>query len=164
MPAIRTLKTALLTLCLATGSVQAALDEATIDAVRGVWESQQKALDAHDIDGIMATYSDQDDIMLMGTGPGEHWVGREEIEDAYGNIVKDFDANTLEANCGEGSGSTQGDVVWITAVCDYTHKNEETERHFVFNLSAVLIKQGDAWRFHSMHYSHLTDDQPSQSQ
>lgn len=30
----------------------------------------------------MDTFADTDDIMLMGTGPGEHWVGPEEIKDA----------------------------------------------------------------------------------
>lgn len=102
--------------------------------------------------------------MLMGTGPGEHWVGRDEVKDAYSHFIEDFDANTLQADCGEGSGSTQDDVVWMTAVCDYTDQKGETERRYIINLSAVLVKQGEAWRFHSMHFSNLTDGQQSQSQ
>jgi uncharacterized protein (TIGR02246 family) len=161
---MRTLKAALLALCFAASSAQATLDENTLDAIRAVWESQQKALDSHDIDGIMATYSDQDDIMLLGTGPGEHWVGQDEIKDAYAHFVESFDARTMQAKCGEGSGSTEGNVFWLSAVCDFTDQKGEEGRHYIINLSAVLVKQGDAWRFHSMHFSHLTDAQQQLSQ
>ena len=79
-------KLAVTALALATGflagAAPAEVDQPTIEAVRTLWESQHKALDAHDVDGVMATYADSDDIMLMGTGPGEHWVGKEEVKDA----------------------------------------------------------------------------------
>jgi len=153
-------KLAVTALALATGflagAAPAEVDQPTIEAVRTLWESQHKALDAHDVDGVMATYADSDDIMLMGTGPGEHWVGKEEVRDAYAHFMEQFDANTMEVKCGEGAGSSQGDVLWLTGVCHFTDQQKDQMREYVNNLSAVVLKQGDAWRFHTMHYSQLT--------
>lgn len=165
-------KWAVTALALATGitagTVQAAADqppaEAVKEAIKALWQDQHKALDAHDVDGVLATYADRDDIMLMGTGPGEHWVGKTEIKDAYTHFMEGFDARTMEVKCGEGAGSSQGDVVWLTAVCHFTDKQNDQPRQFVTNLSAVVLKQGDAWRFHTMHFSHLTDGDQGQSQ
>jgi hypothetical protein len=41
-------------------------------------------------------------------------------------------------------------------VCSFTDSKDGKPRSFVANLSAVVVKQGDDWRFHTMHYSHLT--------
>ena len=136
------------------------VDEQTVEAIRALWSDQTKALDEHDADGVMATYADSDDIMLMGTGPGEHWVGKEEIKDAYAHFMEDFEARTLQSQCGEGHGASQGDVVWFTAVCTFSGPQEIQQ---VMNLSAVVIKQGDAWRFHTMHFSNLTGNPDSES-
>lgn len=136
--------------------LQADVDGATIDAVKTLWQTQHKALDAHDIDAVLATYSDADDIMLMGTGPGEHWVGRDEVADAYRRFTEGFDANTMQVDCADGAASTMGDVLWLTAVCSFSDSQGDTPRRFVANLSAVVVEQGDDWRFHTMHFSHLT--------
>jgi uncharacterized protein (TIGR02246 family) len=150
------------------GTVQAAAaeppSEAVKEAVKTLWQDQHKALDAHDVEGVMATYADRDDIMLMGTGPGEHWVGKAEIKDAYAHFMENFDPNTMEVKCGEGAGSAQGEVLWLTAVCHFSDKQKDQTRQFVTNLSAVLLKEGDGWRFHTMHFSHLTDGDQGQSQ
>jgi uncharacterized protein (TIGR02246 family) len=141
-------------------SAQAQTGQPTIDAIRDLWSSQYKALDAHDVDAVLATYADSDDIMLMGTGPGEHWVGKDEVKDAYTHFMEQFDPNTMQADCGEGASSSQGGVLWLTAVCSFSDQQGETAREFVANLSAVAVKQDDGWRFHTMHFSHLTGADP----
>ena len=155
MRIIRAIQAAVLATVMVSGSAWAALGEDTIDALRMLWQSQDKALDGHDLDGVMATFADSDDIMLMGTGPGEHWVGKAEISDAYSNIMKNFEANTLETKCTEGAGSSMGDVVWFTAVCTISRTSEGNDVDVVMNVSAVIVKQGEDWRFHTMHFSHL---------
>jgi ketosteroid isomerase-like protein len=146
------------------GAVLAEVEKATIDSVRALWEAQHKALDAHDIDGVLATYADSEDIMLMGTGPGEHWVGKAEVKDAYSNFTNGFDAHTMDVKCGEGAGSRRGDVTWVTGVCSFSDMKADQSREFVTNVSAVLVKQGDDWRFHTMHFSHLTGGDQAGSQ
>jgi len=150
------------------GAAQAAADQPTDDAlkdaVKALWQDQHKALDAHDLDGVMATFADSDDIMLMGTGPGEHWVGKDEVKDAYTHFMENFDANTMEVQCGEGAGTSRGDVLWLTGVCQFSDKQKDQTRQYVMNVSAVVVKQGDAWRFHTMHFSHLIGGDGGQSQ
>jgi uncharacterized protein (TIGR02246 family) len=141
---------------ISAGMAQAEVAQPTIDAIRTLWQTQHKALDAHDIDGVLATYADSDDIMLMGTGPGEHWVGKAEVRDAYTHFTENFDANTMEVQCGEGAGSSRGDVVWLTAVCHFSDQQKDLKRKYVTNVSAVLLKEGTGWRFHTIHFSHLT--------
>lgn len=152
----------------AAGAAQAEVgeptDEALKEKVRALWQAQHQALDAHDIAGVMDTFADTDDIMLMGTGPGEHWVGREEIRDAYAHFMEGFDPHTKKITCGEGAGTSRGSVVWLTGVCDFTDKKGDEPRHFILNISAVLVEQGDAWRFHTMHFSHLMGGDGQQSQ
>lgn len=130
-------------------------DQTTAKAVKELWQAQQKALDAHDLDGVMDTFADTDDIMLMGTGPGEHWVGQEEIKDAIKHFMDGFDPNTMTAKCDEGVGHAREDVAWFTDVCHFDDSQDGTARTFIANLSGVVVKQGDSWRFHSMHYSQL---------
>ena len=153
-----------LALAMSAGAVLADVEQATIDSVRALWQEQHKALDAHDIGGVLGTYTDKDDIMLMGTGPGEHWVGKAEIKDAYAQFMKGFDAHTMEVECSDGAGSTQGDVAWFTGVCSFTDRKAEQPRAFAANISAVVLRQGDAWRFHTMHFSHLTGGERAGSQ
>lgn len=137
------LKRSLISLALAIGMVsgvaQADIDKKTVDEVKALWEAQNKALDAHDVDGVMATFADSDDIMMMGTGPGEHWIGKEEIKDAYTHIMENFEAHTLKTECGEGKGASQGDVIWFTAVCTFTSGKDKST---VMNVSGVLLNQG----------------------
>ena len=166
-------KTTLLTALALTTGVFAGMARAEVsqpegdalkEAVKTLWQNQHKALDAHDIAGVMGTFADTDDIMLMGTGPGEHWVGRKEIQDAYTHFMKNFDPHTQAVECGEGAGTSQGGVAWLTGVCDFTDKKGSESRHYILNMSAVLVKQGDAWRFHTMHFSQLLggDSEPAQ--
>ncbi len=143
---------------LAAPLLKADVDAPTTDAVKHLWQTQHKALDAHDLDGVLATYSDAADIMLMGTGPGEHWVGKEEVADAYGHFMQGFDAQTMQVECGDGAASMSGDVLWLTGVCQFSDSLGDAPRNFVVNVSAVVVQQGDDWRFHTMHFSHLTGD------
>lgn len=162
----------LMGLALATGIVAGAAqaqdaqsaENTPQEAVDALWQNQHKALDAHDIEGVMGTFADSNDIMLMGTGPGEHWVGKEEIKEAFSHFMKNFDPHTQEIQCGEGAGTSKENVAWLTAVCDFKNKKGEESHHYVLNISAVLVKKDDAWRFHTMHYSQLLggDSEPAQ--
>jgi len=131
---------------IAATAVAAEVDEATLEAIKALWQNQHKALDAHDADVLMQTYADSDDI--MGTGPGEHWIGQEEIKDAYGHFMEDFDAQTMQVECVDGAGSRADTAVWFTAVCNFSYRKGDQSRTYALNLSAVAFQQEDAWRFH----------------
>lgn len=156
-----TLATLALTVSLGTQPLLAEDDQTTSEAVKQLWQAQQQALDAHDLAGVMQTFADGEDIMLMGTGPGEHWVGQAEIEDAFKHFMGGFDPNTMKAKCKEGVGHARDDVAWFTEVCHFRDRKDGKTRKFVANLSGVVIKQDDDWRFHSMHYSQVIGADPA---
>ena len=66
--------------------------ETDVDTDKELMEFVQKyrqAFEQKDIDGVMAMYAK--DAVLMGTGPGERFVGAEEIRNAHVELFKTFD-------------------------------------------------------------------------
>jgi len=133
-----------------------AADEAFEKGVVAAWNAHDKALSEHDVDAILATWVDADDSVLLGSGPGERFVGTAEIREAYENIVQDFDPYTMQSVCGWYVIGSEGDIAWALAECDFSDAKDGTERAFPLNISAVLTKQDEAWKFRALHFSTLT--------
>jgi ketosteroid isomerase-like protein len=133
-----------------------AADEALEKAVAATWQAHDKALSEHDVDAILATWVDAEDSVLLGSGPGERWVGSAEIREFYDNVVKDFDAYSMESVCGWYVIGAQGDTAWALAECDFSDSLGDAKREFPLNVSGVLVKQEDTWKFRALHFSTLT--------
>lgn len=135
--------------------VGAALAEEPHGAVRQVFQAHDRALGAHDIDGLMALYADNEELVLLGTGPGERWLGREAIRNAYLQFMSDFDPGTTDNHCTWSSIGERGDTAWLAAMCRITDYLANVQREFALNISAVLVRDGDDWRLQTMHFSNL---------
>ena len=103
----------------------------------------------------MKLYAPGEKTVVMGTGPGEVWVGSAQIEDAYKHFFADFDAGTVKRTCPWEVGEISGDVGWINATCDYHDSLKEKPRSFALNVSVVLEKHDGAWKIRAMHFSNL---------
>lgn len=123
--------------------------------VRALLEQHDKALNAQDLKGIMDTYSFAPNIVLMGTGPGEAYVGEEAIGGAYNQFFNRFKANTLNFKYDWISVGSKDNVAWFasTVTAQGMVNNEKRER--VFNISGTLEKTKGNWRFLSFHFSRL---------
>src|SRR6186713_3126218 len=64
-------------------------DNPQLDAIRALLKAHDDAMTSHDLKGVMATLSDK--ASIMGSGPGEMWVGPEEIKDAYEHFFQGYD-------------------------------------------------------------------------
>src|SRR6478752_1055577 len=64
-------------------------DNPQLDAIRALLKAHDDAMTNHDLKGVMATLADK--ASIMGSGPGEMWVGPEEIKDAYEHFFQGFD-------------------------------------------------------------------------
>lgn len=131
-----------------------------IDAeVKAVVEQHNKALSAQDIKGVMDTYASGLDVVLMGTGPGEIYVGDEAIGGAYDQFFGRFDANTLNFSYDWALAASTGNFAWfaVTTTIGGTVKNEKRER--ALNMSGTLQKVKGKWRFVGMHFSRLGAEQ-----
>ena len=94
------------------------------------------------------------DAVLMGSGPGERWVGQEEITAAHRGFYSVFDTEESTYTWGELKGGN--DVAWLAAmffVTDYW-KNEKNE--YALNLSGTIVKEENNWKFSILHFSNLT--------
>lgn len=104
----------------------------------------------------MALYAPGDQAVVMGTGPGELWVGSTEIADAYRHFFEDFDAGTVQRECSTVFSDISGDVGWISATCNYKDLKGDQARSFALNVTAVLQEQAGAWTLRTMHFSNET--------
>ena len=116
-----------------------------------------KALSEHDLETILATFSPTRHIVLMGIGPGERWIGKEEIADAYQHFFMDFDQGSLSTECTWHSLDTQGNMAWLMAMCNFTDYLKNVKRDYAVNISAVLEEVDGQWYFVTFHFSNLTN-------
>lgn len=129
------------------------------DAVRALVEQHGKALSAHDLKGIMDTYAPVEGIILVGTGPGETYVGEESVGGAYNQFFNRFEANTLSFKYDWVYTGSRGDAAWfaVTIGAEGTVNGEKKER--MFNMTGTLLKIKGKWRFVSNHFSRLGAEQ-----
>ncbi len=131
------------------------IDPELMDMLR----KHDQALNEQDLATVMATYAPQGSIVLMGTGPGERWVGKEEIEDAYMHFFQDFDPGSLSTECTWNSMDARGNIAWAMIMCHFTDFLKNQKREYAINISAVLEKLEGQWYFRTFHFSNLTGGQ-----
>ena len=133
-----------------------------ISEVKTIIAQHNQALGAHDLKGVMTLYSSNPDIFLMGTGPGETYLGEEGIAGAYNQIFSRFKADSLTFKTDCITAGSKGDLAWfaVTTTISGTVNNELKAREF--NLTGLLHKQKGKWRIINMHFSRLNaEEQPA---
>jgi len=147
--------------CLATASPCLAKEGSSkiTAAVRTLVEQHNKALNAQDLKGVMTTYASDPNTVLMGTGPGEAYVGDEAIGGAYNQVFTRFEANTIGFKYDWITVGSKGNLAWfaVTTTMERTVDKEKKER--AFNMSGTLLKEKGKWRILSMHFSRLGAEQ-----
>jgi uncharacterized protein (TIGR02246 family) len=137
-------------------------DSKIMAAVRNVIEQHNQAFNAQDLKGVMTLYASDPSTVLMGTGPGEAYVGDEAIGGAYDQLFTRFEANTLSSKYDWIAVGSKGNFAWfaVTTTMEGTVNKEKKER--VFNMSGTLLKEKGQWRILSLHFSRLgAEEQPA---
>ena len=138
-------------------AAQPAQTDPVREEIKAVLQQHDQAMDKQDLKALLALYADDPTIAMMGTGPGEFWKGKAEVETAYKEFLKDFKAGSLKHECSDTSGGHQGDVAWLVASCnmqDMTPAGQK--REYALNVSAVFTKEKEGWKFQTLHFSNLT--------
>jgi ketosteroid isomerase-like protein len=135
------------TVCPSQGSDRAEIAE--------MLNKHDEALKQQNLDALMAMYSSSPKTVMLGTGPGERFQGKEEIRAAYTEIFKDFDKGTLTHACYWKDGGSGGNLAWVAAMCKFSDSKGDKKREYELNVSAVAGKQAGKWQFVMIHYSNL---------
>ncbi len=155
----RLLLIVLVCLALASPSLAQQRETKVANEVKALLEQHNQALSAHDLKGIMDTYAPDPNIVLMGTGPGESYVGEEAIGGAYNQFFSRFEPKTLTYSADVAASGVKGSTAWFAATVriEGIVNNEKKER--TFNMSGTLTKGKGKWRIVCLHFSRLGAEQ-----
>jgi uncharacterized protein (TIGR02246 family) len=128
-------------------------DPKVIEEIRGTLAQHDKALRDKNLAAVMDTFVDDPETVALGTGNGERWVGTEAIKEAYTQIFKDYDPNTLDVDCNWKTGQHLGDMAWMAATCQAKDSMKGKMRQYELNVTASMLKQDGKWRFVMLHMS-----------
>jgi len=126
-----------------------------LPAIQALVERHNKAFDAQDLEGVMATYSSTPGTVLLGTGAGEAYLGGEGISAAYAQFFTKFKANSISFDNQWISTGAKGNIAWFAMTTTMKAPvNQETHER-AFNMSGTMHKEQGQWRFVSVHFSRL---------
>src|SRR5258707_85571 len=112
--------------------------DSNLTQIQALLDHHDNAMNQHDLNGVMEVYSPDPKTVLMGTGPGEFWHGREAIKSAYTEMFKDFDKGTSTRTCHDKTGGLKGDMAWLAAMCKFSDSHEGKKREYELNVTGVL--------------------------
>jgi uncharacterized protein (TIGR02246 family) len=127
-----------------------------IEKIRALLKAHDEAMTDHDLSGVMKCLTDN--AAIMGTGPGEFWVGPEEIKIAYEHFFETFDKGAQHFEYQFRVGGVGTDMGWLMASGNVNAKKDGKEFTFPMNSSLTVAKKSDEWRIAAMHFSTLTGE------
>src|SRR5688572_7879855 len=119
-------------------------DNPQLEAIRALLKAHDEAMTNHDLKGVMATLSEK--AAIMGTGPGEMWIGPEEIKDAYEHFFQGYDKGQQEFEYKNKDGGLGTDMGWLMASGNIKAKKGGKAVAFPINVSLTVTKTGDQWK------------------
>jgi ketosteroid isomerase-like protein len=124
--------------------------------VKALLAQHDKAFTSQDMDGVLKLYAPSPKTVLVGTGEGELFVGKDQIKTAYQHFFMDFDPGKQDFDYGFAVGDILGDAAWLVATGKLTMTKGAAKREAGLNVSLTFMKMKDAWYISSFHYSNAT--------
>jgi ketosteroid isomerase-like protein len=134
-----------------TADAQAAQEaNPDMDQIRTLLRAHDEAFTNHDLNGVMACFTEK--AAIMGSGPGEIWSGPDEIKVAYEHFFEGFDKGEQKFEYQFKIGGVTSEMGWLMAAGNVDGK----EFVFPLNLSRTVAKNEGKWLIAAMHFSTLT--------
>jgi len=131
-------------------------EDPELEPIRALLKAYDTAFTNHDLNGVMAAFSDKGAI--MGSGPGEVWSGKDEIKAAHQKLFEGFDARQQSFDYEFNLGQVMSDAAWMMTSGNVSGSKGGQEFTFPINISVFATKQGDKWLIAAMHFSTLTEE------
>jgi ketosteroid isomerase-like protein len=133
----------------------AGADDKNVAAVKALLQQHDKVFTTQDLEGVMKLYSPGPKTVVMGSGPGELFVGKDEIRNAYQHFFQDFDQGKQNFEYGFATGDLIGDAGWVVATGKLTLTKGADSRETGLNVSVTFSKVKGTWYISSFHYSNV---------
>jgi uncharacterized protein (TIGR02246 family) len=128
-----------------------------LEKVKALLQAHDKAMSAHDIEAVLATFGDE--AAVMGTGPGEMWQGKKELKTAYEHFFMVFDKAKQDFKYKFRVGGLSTKMGWLMASGEVVGERDGKKFAYPLNISLMVDKSGEDWKINAMHFSTLTNDQ-----
>ena len=134
-----------------------------LDPIRALLDTYDGAFTNHDLDGVMACFSEK--AAVMGCGPGEIWSGPDEIKAAHQRFFEGFDYGEQSFAYEFSLGEVKPDIgsAWMMTSGNVTGKSAGEEFSFPVNVSLTAAKDGGKWLITSLHFSTITEQTADES-
>jgi len=125
-----------------------------LDQIRALLQAHDEAFTKHDLNGVMACFTEK--AAIMGSGPGEIWSGPAEIKVAYEHFFEGFDKGEQKFEYQFRIGGVTSEMGWLMTAGNVNGKKDGKEFVFPLNLSLTVAKKEGKWLVAAMHFSTLT--------
>ena len=123
------------------------IEAAVLTTITDSWDAYR----LRDVEGVLSFYSADPDLVAVGTGHDERFVGREALR---AGLVNDFSqGNEAALRITWASVSGVGNVAWVTADCVVDATVSGRTVSVLGRLTAVLEKREEKWFIMQTHFS-----------
>lgn len=128
------------------------IDPRTEKEVKGFLDSQTQAYGKKDLKAVMAMLAPDADVVMLGNGPDDRWVGPDQIKKAYESFLAQYKSEIMRLTWT--SIRAKGNVAWFAARCViHQMKQPEGKETLLINWTGVLEKRKDKWLLVQSHFS-----------
>ena len=124
-----------------------------VEKIRALLKAHDEAMTNQDLKGVMACFTGK--AAIMGTGPGEIWVGPGEIKVAYEYFFEGFDKGEQSFEYQFKIGGVSASRGWLMASGNITGKKDGKDFAFPVNISLTVAKNDGNRQIAAMHFSTL---------
>ena len=133
-------------------------DAKTEAAAMAVLERFNRAYAERDLNGVLALFAPDPDVVLIGTGADERRVGLAEVKAQLERDLSQSEAVSMDV--GWTSVSAAGPVAWLAAEITVKATVAGQDTTFSGRMTAVLEKRADRWLIVQWHGSLPAGAQP----
>ncbi|GBC62077.1 hypothetical protein DENIS_3040 [Desulfonema ishimotonii] len=117
------------------------------------YKSYVDTVQKKDIDAMMKLWAPGPGILLMGTGPGERFLGEEAVREAHLSFFDESDKEEIKLTWHKANIS--GNTAWVANMAYITTYASNKKNEYALNWTWVLNKTDGKWLLNMQHYSNL---------
>ena len=126
-------------------------DRRLTEQIRKVIQDYLQAYEARDLERVLSCFSDDGEVVVLGTDPDERNIGKPQIRAQLEKDWRSSDSARMRIDWLSVSGGNG--VAWYTAETITTAVVQGIEHEFPIRFSGVAEQRGEEWKIAQMHFS-----------